>query len=82
MNENEIIETLKNIFHIVVNKNADLSKITLQTRIVEDLGLSSVGIIYLVIAIEQKFAISLDNITVNTFKTIGDLVTYIKNKYE
>jgi acyl carrier protein len=80
MTDLQIIEELKEIFHLVINKNADLSKITIDSRIVEDLGLSSVAIIYLVIAIEQKFKISLENITVNTFKTIKDLVVYIQEK--
>ena len=52
MTELEIFEKLKEIFVLVVNRNADLSKTTMQDNIITDLGVSSVGLIYLIVAIE------------------------------
>ena len=45
-----------------------------------DLGLSSVGILYIVIAIEEMFNIRMDDVSFGDFKTVGDVVDYIDRK--
>lgn len=80
MTELEILEKLKEIFVLVVNRNADLSKTTMEDNIVTDLGISSVGLIYLVVAIEEMFKVDMSDVTFNSFQTIGDVVKYIKGK--
>lgn len=80
MTELEIFEKLKEIFILVVNRNADLSKTTMDDNIVNDLGVSSVGLIYLIVAIEETFNIDMSEVSFNTFQTIKDVVTYIKGK--
>lgn len=78
MTELEIFEKLKEIFVLVVNRNADLSKITMNDHIINDLGVSSVGLIYLIVAIEESFGIDMSEVSMNTFQTINDVVKYIK----
>lgn len=80
MTELEILEKLKEIFHLIINRDADLTNITKETKIVADLGVSSIGLIYLMVAIEEMFAIDLSDATFNTFVTIDDVVQYIENK--
>lgn len=80
MTELEILEKLKEIFHLIINRDADLTNITKETEIVNDLGVSSIGLIYLMVAIEEMFAIDLSDVTFNTFVTIDDVVRYIENK--
>ena len=80
MTELEIFEKLKEIFVLVVNRNADLSKTTMQDNIVNDLGVSSVGLIYLIVAIEETFDIDMSEVSLNSFKTIEDVVKYIQGK--
>ena len=48
MAELEILEELKKIFTLVINRNADVNNMNLDAKIVQDLGVSSVGLIYLV----------------------------------
>lgn len=45
-----------------------------------DIGLSSVGVLYVVIAIEEFFSIRFDNVGFADFKTVGDVVDYIEAK--
>lgn len=75
-----ILEKLKEIFKLVVNKDADVSKITLDTMIANDLGVSSVAYLYLVYAIKTEFGIDMDDVDVNTFIRVGDVVNYIGSK--
>lgn len=80
MTDLEILEKLKEIFKLVINRNADLSKITIDSKIVEDLGISSVGLIYLMVAVEETFNIDMSDVTFTTFVTIKDVVKYIQSK--
>ena len=47
-----------------------------------DIGLSSVGILYVVIAIEEFFGVRFDNVGFNDFKTIGNVLDYIEEKQQ
>lgn len=49
-------------------------------NLVSDIGLSSVGVLYVVIAIEEFFSIRFDNVGFADFKTVGDVVDYIEAK--
>ena len=80
MTELEILEELKKIFTLVINRNADVNNMNLDAKIVQDLGVSSVGLIYLVVAIEEQFGIDMSDVTFNSFETVGDVVNYIKSK--
>ena len=80
MSELEIFEKLKEIFVLVVNRNADVSKITMKDNIINDLGVSSVGLIYLIVAIEETFGVDMSEVSVNTFQTIEDVIKYIQGK--
>lgn len=79
MTENEIIEKLSEIFKIVIGKDVDISERSIEDRLVEDLGLTSINILYMVIAVEEMFKITFDNVGMNDFKTVKDVVLYIKN---
>lgn len=80
MTELEILEDLKKIFTLVINRNAEVDNMKMDAKIVSDLGVSSVGLIYLMVAIEEQFGIDMSDVTFNSFETVGDVVTYIKNK--
>ena len=45
-----------------------------------DLGLSSVGILYIAIAIEEMFNIRMDDVSFGDFKTVRDVADYIEKK--
>ncbi len=80
MSEQKILDELKKIFVLVVNRGQDVDKMTLDAKIVNDLGVSSVGMIYLMVAIEEQFGIDMSDVTFNTFETVGDVVKYISSK--
>lgn len=78
MTELEIIEELKRIFTLVMNRNADLSNITRDSKLIEDLGVNSIGLVYLAVAVEETFDVDMSSVTFNSFKTVGDVIDYIK----
>ena len=81
MERTEILEKLKEIMLAMDPTKADLvNNVTEEARLTEDLGLTSVAILYMVIAIEETFNVSFDNLGINDFKTIGDSIDYISKK--
>ena len=55
-------------------------KVSEQSRLTEDLGLSSVNMLYMIIATEEVFDIRFDDVGVNEFQTVGDVMDYIEGK--
>lgn len=81
MDKEQILEKLGGIFKMVMGENAaDLEAGGENASLVDDLGLNSVGILYLVIAIEESFGIRFDNVGTSDLKTVGQVVEYIRSK--
>lgn len=77
----EIFEKLQDIL-ISINEN-DREKIEASTeasRLVEDLGLTSVGMLYLVIILEESFQIKFEDVGTATFDTVAKVVDYIEER--
>ena len=81
MQRSEMIEKLKDVLAVAMGGNAGaLETCTESSNLTTDLGLNSVGILYVVIAIEEFFAIRFDDVGFGDFKTVGDVIDYIENK--
>lgn len=78
MSKEQIIEQLKHIFRTVIDENKDFSNITEDTNIIKDLGVNSVGLIYLLMAIEETYDIDMSDVTFSTFEKIKDVIEYIQ----
>lgn len=81
MTRNEILDKLKEIM-ISINEDEreKIESSTEDTRLVEDIGLTSVGTLYLVIIIEDAFGIKFDDVGTASFATVGMVVDYIETK--
>lgn len=81
LSRTEILDKLKDILRFADDKNRDrIEQCDESTKLVTDLGFNSVSVLYMVIAIEESFGIVFDNVSMNNFDTIGDVVTYIAEK--
>lgn len=79
LSRTEIIEKLKEILIAADEKNKNIvDKITDESSLATDIGLTSVGMLYLVIVIEESFSIQFENVGVDDFKKFGDIVNYIE----
>lgn len=76
MTKNEIFETVKNI--TVEQLDVDVSKITLDTKIKDDLDADSLDIFEIMNELEDKFDIELD--TDDSVETIGDVVDFVEKQ--
>ena len=80
MNRQEIFEKLKEIAELTVQDPSILASMCEDSDLAADLGLSSVGMLYIVIAIEEMFNIRMDDVSFGDFQTVRDVMDYIEQK--
>lgn len=68
------LERLKKIF-VKIMPQTDVANITLDTLITNDLGVDSLHMVMLAIALEDEFKIRLN--PSDRFTTVGDVITFI-----
>lgn len=77
MNRQEILGYLKEMLQLI-KPSLDLSAVNDDTQLVSDLGLDSLTILLLGLAIENKFGSHVDIMRgALNFNTVGDVIDYI-----
>ena len=81
MSRNEIKEKLIDVMQMAMpGMETDLASLDESASLTSDVGLSSVGVLFVVIAIEEFFNIQFENVGFGDFKTVGEVVDYIEEK--
>ena len=81
MTRQEIKSKLTEIMKLAMpNLEIDGETVSENVSLSEDLGLNSVGVLYVVIGIEEMFGIRFDDVGFGDFSTLGDVVDYIEKK--
>lgn len=75
MSRNEIMEKLREILEFTLGS---CPAFTEDSRLVADLGLGSVDMLYLIIATEETFGIRFTNMGIMDVPTVGAAVDYIE----
>ena len=79
MTRTEIIEKLKAIIlQATGNEPESLDNCSEASNLTTDLGMNSIALLFVVIAIEETFDICFEEDAVSDFKTVGDVVNYIE----
>lgn len=75
MTREEILDSLKEIV-LTIKPKLDVSKVTMDSALVKDLGIDSLSMLLLSLAIENKYGFQFDpNVQ---FNNIEDVVSYIE----
>lgn len=81
MNRIEIAEKLKEIIGFALPAKKDIiEKCTEDSNLRTELGLNSVGLLYIVIAIEEIFQMTFEDVSFDSFKTVKDVIDYIEKE--
>ncbi len=78
MEEKEIREKLVNV--LKEKLGVEEEKIVDSARYVEDLGADSLAIVDIAMALEDEFGMEIPDEDIEKIKTIGDTLSYIKEK--
>ena len=76
----ETLERLINLFRVVLEENVDISALTLEANLREDLGINSIGLLYMAMAVEEEFGIKFKNEDFASIQTVADVVKCIESK--
>lgn len=80
MTRNEITEKLKEVMVMATGDDSLIQNCTEDSSLTGDLCLNSVGILFIVIAIEEYFNMRFDDVGFGDFKIIKDVIDYIEKK--
>ena len=79
MERQEIIDKLKDLINFAMpNKRDIIEKCNEDSNLTTDIGLNSVGLLYIVIAVEEFFKVSFEDVSFDDFKTVRDVIDYIE----
>ena len=76
MQRDAILAELKEILKLI-KPSMDLSKVTEESQLVRDVGLDSLTILLLSLAVENKFGFKFDGNP--KFTTVGEVIDYIES---
>ena len=73
-----ILDKIKDIMETELGKNRN--DVTLECDIIKDLGLDSLDIVTLIMAVEDEYGFTADDDEIAALKTVGDVVSYIEKR--
>ena len=76
MEREEILEKIKSV--VVDQLNVEEDEVVDDASFIDDLGADSLGIVELVMALEEEFGISIPDEDAEGIKTVGDAVAYVQ----
>jgi acyl carrier protein len=68
------------LLRAVTEKDLQEEDVTLESRYLEDLGLTSIQLVDLVMAIEERFNVEIEDVDLAKLRTVGQTVDYLKQK--
>ena len=78
MSDINVEQTVKEV--LAKQLSIDINAIKLESRLAEDLNLDSFGAVEAAFALEDAFSIKISDDAIYSAKTVGDIVTYLKNQ--
>ena len=78
MQRMEIEEKLKELLK-EIDEEIETEEITADSLLKEDVGLSSVAMLYMAVSIENEFGVDLSTADLGALKTVGDVVSLIES---
>ncbi len=78
MDRAQVLEKIREIVVEELGVNAD--KVTENARFIEDLGADSIGVMELVMKMEDAFDIQIPDQDIEKIRTVGDAIDYILSK--
>lgn len=74
------INELKEILETVFPGQYNLSEITEESNLVKDVGLNSIGFLYLAMVLEEKYSIQFSNNDLEKLRTVADVLSLIEER--
>jgi acyl carrier protein len=76
MDREEILDKVKSV--VVDQLNVEEDEVVEDASFIDDLGADSLGIVELVMALEEEFGISIPDEDAEGIRTVGDAISYVQ----
>lgn len=73
-------ERLVKVFNVVFEDDVSADAIKPEATLREDMGVSSIGMLYMAVALEEEFEIKFTNEDLKNVTTVADVVSCIEGK--
>ena len=73
-------ERLIKVFNTVFEDEMDAAAISGSTSLKKDLGISSIGMLYMAMALEEEFSIKFSNEDLMKLDTVADVIACVEGK--
>lgn len=81
MDRAEMLTQLKEVLRNIEGHNdAVIDAATEDTSLKNELGLNSIGMLYIMIVLEEKYEISFESAKMDDFKTLSDVMDFIEKE--
>lgn len=74
------VDTILGLVQTVAGKEYDRAKISEATSFLDDLALTSIETVDMIMAIEEKFDVEIEDVDLGKLRTIGQIIAYIHDK--
>ena len=75
-----IFERLIKVFNAVFEDEVNTAAVKPEASQREDIGINSIGLLYMAMAVEEEFGIKFTNDDFKTIRTVADVITCIEGK--
>lgn len=76
----QTFERLIKVFQVVFEEQVDTASVTPEASLREDIGINSIGLLYMAMAVEEEFGIKFTNEDFSAIHTVADVVACIEGK--
>ena len=73
-------ERLVKVFERVFGEDINTAHITPQANLITDVGMNSIGFLYMALALEEEFAVKFNNEDFQGLTTVQDVIACIEGK--
>ena len=73
-------ERLVKVFNAVFEDSVDVAAVKAEANLREDLGINSIGLLYMAMAVEEEFEIKFSNEDLKNVTTVADVIACIEGK--
>ena len=76
----QTLDRLIKVFHAVFEDSVDTDTLTPESALREDIGINSIGLLYMAMAVEEEFGIKFSNEDCAGIVTVADVIRCVESK--
>lgn len=76
----DTFQRLIKVFQVTFDDTVDVSGVSPELSLREDLGINSIGLLYMAMAVEEEFEIKFKNEDFAAIRTVADVIACIESK--